>query len=103
MYKRLILFIIPPNKKLIQKLLIILEKAKIEPPTVHEPYYPQIPPDGQITQVQTVEIVDNNNIEASKAGYSNNNSMETSEVISFDYTNNAFDDSEIIFKKMRTQ
>lgn len=26
--------------------------------------------------------------------------METSEVISFDYTNNAFDDSEIIFKKV---
>lgn len=28
--------------------------------------------------------------------------MDTSEVISFDYTNNAFEDSEIKFKKVTT-
>lgn len=70
--------------------------TKIDPPTVHEPYYPQIPLGGEIEQ-QTVEIVDNR-----QAGYSYDNSLETSEVISFDYTNIAFDDSEIHFKKVTT-
>lgn len=76
--------------------LILSEETKIEPPTVHEPYYPQIPVVGETTQQQTI---DNNN---AQAGNSNSSSMETSEVISFDYTNNAFDDSEIKLKKVTT-